>query len=51
MFTGIVAGTGTLRTKVMRDGDVRVRIDTPALLTDGCDTLSSRAALVTDPLV
>jgi len=36
MFTGIVAGTGTLQTKDKRDGDVRVRIDAPSLLTDCC---------------
>jgi len=35
MFTGIVATTGTLRSRQTHDGDLRIRFEAPALMMDG----------------
>ena len=36
MFTGIVAGTGTLQSRQSLDGDLRMRFEVPAFLMEGC---------------
>jgi len=36
MFTGIVAGTGVLRSRESYDGDLRIRFDVPGFLMEGC---------------
>lgn len=36
MFTGIVANTGTLQARESHDGDLRIRLEVPAVLMDGC---------------
>jgi len=38
MFTGIVASTGTMRSRESHDGDLRIRFDVPAFLMEGCNT-------------
>lgn len=36
MFTGIVAATGELRSRVSYDGDLRIRFDVPPAMMEGC---------------
>jgi riboflavin synthase len=38
MFTGIVAGTGTMRSRESHDGDLRIRFEIPSFLMEGCNT-------------
>lgn len=35
MFTGIVAGMGTLQTRESHDGDLRIRFEVPAVMMEG----------------
>jgi riboflavin synthase len=36
MFTGIVAATGKLKSRVSYDGDLRIRFDVPPAMMEGC---------------
>ncbi len=36
MFTGIVAATGKLESRVSYDGDLRIRFDVPPVMMEGC---------------
>lgn len=36
MFTGIVAATGELKSRVSYDGDLRIRFDVPPAMMEGC---------------
>lgn len=36
MFTGIVAATGELKSRVSYDGDLRIRFDVPPVMMEGC---------------
>ena len=38
MFTGIVAATGKLKSRVSYDGDLRIRFDVPPVMMEGCKT-------------
>ena len=36
MFTGIVAATGKMKSRVSYDGDLRIRFDVPPVMMEGC---------------
>jgi riboflavin synthase len=36
MFTGIVAATGKMKSRVSFDGDLRIRFDVPPVMMEGC---------------